>query len=126
MFFYHRRTQSVCAGMSLALCTSADFCQQSQSPVPGDSKENNPVPSNSAEQSTKKPDIFDDVTPVPGSQEKGQLDSRIQRTSLVGTRPPITLLSRDTFSVKFAASGEEDVSIPFTGPVENTDERMVS
>ena len=123
MFFYHKRTRSVCAGMTLALCTSADFCQQSQqkSPVSGNFEQNNPVPSNPVIS------IFDEVTPVPGNQEEKESNGRIQRTSFGGTLAPNTLVSGDTFSVaKPLASGEEGVFIQFPTETVDGNDQMVS
>lgn len=108
MFFYHSRSQSVCAGKTLALCTSADFCQQSRPKalVPGDFEQNNqesgnpdrttPVPS-LLDKVTPVPSLFDGVTPVPGYPEKDtdNSDGRIQKTLLVGTRPPINRSTND-------------------------------
>ena len=109
--------------MTLALCTSADFCQHSQqiSPASGDSKENNPVPENSVEMSSVSP-IWDEVTPVPSDLKDDKSNSRIPRTWLAGTRPPVNL-----DFVESPAGREQDFVVQFpAGPVEDGDNLLVS
>ena len=114
MYFYHRRTQSVCAGMTLALCTSGDFCHQMFSES-GNPDQDNLVSGNSA-QTSPPPSILDEVTPVPGypKEDIPESDGRIQRTLLAGTRPPNSLEPVKVFSHQF-----------LTGPVDHTDVQMV-
>jgi hypothetical protein len=86
MFFYHRPTKSVCAGMTLALCTSGDFCEQSRH----EDVKNNPEDStqmNPAQATPPVPNLLDPVTPVSGSSDFVAGD-RSQRNFLSGTRFP--------------------------------------
>lgn len=90
MYFYHRYSKTICAGRSLALCISADFCHQSQhedaqpQPVPRNTAQNNGVVIDRNTVTTVS-DIFDQVTPVP-DQNNPESPDRIQRTPIAGTR----------------------------------------
>ena len=104
MFFFHRGSNSVCAGQTLALCIPADFCQQSKhSPV--------------VLTQTTLPDVFAPLTPAGHNLDLNSLVSldRIQRTHLGGTRIPAAVTPAPSSSeevnngAKFLAtfSGEE-------------------
>ena len=88
MFFFHGETKSVCAGKTLALCVSGDFCKQSQiNPV--DTIKIDPVSAILAA-TTPADDIFAPLTPVTGNFDQiiSAPGVRIQRTQMTHTRIP--------------------------------------
>ena len=82
MFFYHRRSNSVCAGPTTALCIVADFCQQDQH----SRVDSNPKPAIQA-WTTPSDSIFSPFTPY-FDENNPVSGERIQRTNLVGSRIP--------------------------------------
>ena len=120
MYFYHPATKSVCAGRTLALCVSADFCQQSQnSPIsgnlvevkeaPSDLNQNNPASGVSV---SPADDIFAPVTPVTGSFREVNSVDRIQRNLMTGTGSPAQVTQapkedKPKFNMVFRADSAE-------------------
>ena len=117
MFFYHRKSNSVCAGPTLALCIAADFCEQGQK-----SQENLVIPA----QTTPSDSLFAPLTPAGDNWDQNDPVSkdRIQRTHLGGTRIPVPVTPAPSSSeevnngAKFLAtfSGEESSLVSIDQP----------
>ena len=113
MFFYHRGSNSVCAGQTLALCIAADFCLQGQkSPV-------KPDPESAVLVQTTPPDIFAPLTPpdINSNQNYPVSVDRIPRAHLGGTRIPVPVTP--------APGSSEEISRKFFSPISGEESGLV-